>query len=126
MRNVRYLRLNLASPAPHTIVYITRPDPRSGEYGAWRLASVNRVLEKLQASDEGRSAFDLLWSELLPFSYSDGEPSRWFHVIQHLPNGSPGIDFIFRPSGEVASPNMATCLCVSLKRLLNLNARLIG
>jgi hypothetical protein len=76
-----------------SLVYITRPDPRGGNYGAWRLASVSRVLEKLQASDKGRSAFNLLCSERLPFSYSEGEPSRWFQVIQSLPDGTVGIRF---------------------------------
>ena len=76
-----------------SLVYITRPDPRGGDYGAWRLASVNRVLEKLQESDEGRTAFNLLHSERLPFSYAEGEPSRWFQVIQALPDGNLGIRF---------------------------------
>jgi hypothetical protein len=76
-----------------SLVYITRPDPRGGDYGAWRLASVNRVLERLQASDEGRSAFELLHSERLPFSYSEGEPPRRFHVIQALPDGNLRIRF---------------------------------
>ncbi len=76
-----------------SLVYITRPDPRGGNYGAWRLASVNRALERLQATDEGRLAFNLLRSERLPFSYAEGEPSRWFQVIQALPNGNLGIRF---------------------------------
>jgi hypothetical protein len=76
-----------------SLVYITRPDPRGGDYGAWRLASVNRVLERMQSSDEGRSAFNLLCSECLPFSYSEGEPSRWFQVIQPLPDGNLGLRF---------------------------------
>jgi hypothetical protein len=76
-----------------SLVYITRADPRGGNYGAWRLASVNRVLERLQSSGEGRSAFNLLRSERLPFSYAEGEPPRWFHVIQPQPDGNLGIRF---------------------------------
>jgi hypothetical protein len=69
------------------------PDQRGGSYGAWRLASVNRALERLQASDAGHSAFNLLRSERLPFSYAEGEPPRWFQVIQALPDGNLGIRF---------------------------------
>lgn len=76
-----------------SLVYIKCPDPRGGNYGAWRLASVKRVLERMQSSDEGRLAFNLLCSERLPFSYSEGEPSRWFQVIQPLPDGNLGMRF---------------------------------
>jgi hypothetical protein len=78
-----------------SLVYITLPDPRGGNYGAWRLASVKRVLERIQSNDEGRLAFNLLCSERLPFSYTEGEPSRWFQVIQALPDGAMGIRFYF-------------------------------
>jgi hypothetical protein len=103
-----------------SLVYISRPDPRGGDYGAWRLASVNRVLEKLQASDKGRSAFNLLCSEHLPFSYSEGEPSRWFQVIQRLPDGNLGIRF-YLPSirrGCVAEyGNVPTRIAAALAQL---------
>lgn len=76
-----------------SIVYITRPDPRGGHYGAWRLASVERVLEALQTTSDGRSSFDLLHSETLPFTYSDSEAPRWFKVIENRPNGRLGLRF---------------------------------
>jgi hypothetical protein len=76
-----------------SIVYITRPDPRGGNYGAWRLASVERVLESLQTTSDGRSFFDLLKSETLPFAYADTEACRWFKVIENRPNGKLGLRF---------------------------------
>src|SRR5687768_16011568 len=61
-----------------SIVYITRPDPRGGEFGAWRLASVTDVIAALHASTEGRAAFDFLSSTRLPFSYGDDESPSQF------------------------------------------------
>ena len=76
-----------------SIVYITRPDPRGGHYGAWRLASVERVLESIRTTGEGRKSFDLLSSETLPFTYADTEAPRWFKVIENRPNGKLGLRF---------------------------------
>jgi hypothetical protein len=76
-----------------SLIYITRPDPRGGDFGAWRLASVARVLSSLRTTENGRASFDLLSQELLPFSYADGEPSRWFRVIESQSNGSLGLRF---------------------------------
>ncbi len=69
-----------------SLVYIVRPDPRGGNYGAWRLASVKRLLALLCETGEGRAAFQLLSEERLPFSYADGEPPRWFRVVE------PGLE----------------------------------
>jgi hypothetical protein len=76
-----------------SIVYITRPDPRGGHYGAWRLASVERVIESLRASRGGQSAFELLSNETHPFTYADSEAPRWFKVIENRPNGKLGLRF---------------------------------
>lgn len=76
-----------------SLVYITRPDPRGGEYGAWRLASVARVIADLRTTDEGRAAFELLSGEPLPFSYADGEEPRWFRIIEPGSAGSLGLRF---------------------------------
>lgn len=76
-----------------SLVYITRPDPRGGDYGAWRLASVARVIAELRATDDGRAAFDLLSGEPLPFSYADGEEPRWFRIIEPGSDGSFGLRF---------------------------------
>jgi hypothetical protein len=80
-----------------SLVYITRPDPRGGDYGAWRLASVARVIAALHATDDGRAAIDLLSREPLPFSYSEEEEPRWFRVIEPGPDGSYGLRF-YHPS----------------------------
>jgi hypothetical protein len=76
-----------------SLVYITRPDPRGGNYGAWRLASVARVIAALHATDDGRAAFDLLSREQIPFSYSEGEEPRWFRVIEPGSDGRYGLRF---------------------------------
>jgi hypothetical protein len=76
-----------------SIVYITRPDPRGGNFGAWRLASVARVISALRATAEGRTAFDLLSQEKFPFSYAEEEPPRWFPVLEPRPEGNIGLRF---------------------------------
>jgi hypothetical protein len=76
-----------------SLVYITRADPRGGDFGAWRLASVARVVASLRATDNGRAAFDLLSREPFPFSYADGEAPRWFQVIETRPEGTLGFRF---------------------------------
>lgn len=76
-----------------SLVYITRPDPRGGDFGGWRLASVDRVLASLRATEEGSASFNLLSQELLPFSYTDGEVSRWFRVIETGSGGRLGLRF---------------------------------
>jgi hypothetical protein len=76
-----------------SLVYITRPDPRGGDFGAWRLASVARVIAALRTTRKGRASFDLLSQEPLPFSYADGEAPRWFKVIENLPKGNLGLRF---------------------------------
>lgn len=76
-----------------SLVYITRPDPRGGNFGAWRLASVARVVAASRRTEDGRAAFDLLSRERVPFSYADGEPPRWFTVVQPSRDGSLGLRF---------------------------------
>jgi hypothetical protein len=76
-----------------SLVYITRPDPRGGDFGAWRLASVERVITALRTTDHGRAGFDLLSRERLPFSYADGEAPRWFHVVELLSEANLGLRF---------------------------------
>lgn len=65
-----------------SLAYIERADPRGPEHGAWRVASCDRVLDKLGATTGGRRVTRLLTTE--PFAYSftgDGEPS-YFHPIK--------------------------------------------
>jgi hypothetical protein len=76
-----------------SLVYITCPDPRGGDFGAWRLASVARVITALCATRNGRASFDLLSQEPLPFSYADGEVLRWFKVIETRSKGDLGLRF---------------------------------
>jgi hypothetical protein len=76
-----------------SLVYITRPDPRGGDFGAWRLASVARVIAELLTTEDGRVAFDLLSRERLPFSYADGEPPRWLLVVEPRSEADFGLRF---------------------------------
>lgn len=80
-----------------SLVLVTRPDPRGGEFGAWRLASVDRILDELRASAEGEEAIDLLSRTALPFAYADGEPPSWFRVIEERPGGRLGLRY-YMPS----------------------------
>ena len=93
-------------------VYVTRSDPGGAGFGAWRLASVPRVIARLQTTHAGLRAFELLREEPLPFSYADGEPTRWHLVLRPMPNGALGLRF-YGPSirrgcmaeyGEVSEP----------------------
>lgn len=76
-----------------SLVYINRPDPRGGDFGAWRLASVADVVTTLDASAEGRGAFDFLTSTPLPFSYSDDEAPRQFVAFERRAAGRTGLRF---------------------------------
>ncbi|HEX8154488.1 MAG TPA: TauD/TfdA family dioxygenase [Thermoanaerobaculia bacterium] len=76
-----------------SIVYITRPDPRGGNFGAWRLASVADVIATLHESADGRAVFDFLSSTPLPFSYTDNEAPRHFVVFEPRPHGRTGMRF---------------------------------
>lgn len=76
-----------------SLVYITRPDPRGGNYGAWRLASVARVVAELGSTKEGTGALELLAHEKLPFTYADGQQPRWFTVVEPRGEGSLGLRF---------------------------------
>ena len=80
-----------------SIVYITRPDPRGGDFGAWRLASVSDVITALHETADGRAAFDFLTSTSLPFSYSDDESPRQFVVFEARPDQRIGMRF-YEPS----------------------------
>lgn len=76
-----------------SLVYITCPDPRGGDFGAWRLASVADVITALHATADGRAAFDFLSSTPLPFSYSDDERPRPFVAFETRPEGRTGMRF---------------------------------
>jgi hypothetical protein len=73
-----------------SLVYVSRPDPAGELAGAWRLASVARLIERLRATAEGRAAVEFLTRERLPFSYAEGRPVRWFPAIESRP-GSGAI-----------------------------------
>lgn len=76
-----------------SLVYVTRPDPRGGDFGAWRLASAAAVIGSLEATANGRAALDFLSATPLPFSYSDGDDSRLLFVFERRPEGRVGLRF---------------------------------
>lgn len=81
-----------------SLVYVARSDPAGEQAGAWRLASVGDVIDRLTTSVEGKAAFDLLRAAPLPFSYSEGGEVRWFDVFEaRRPGGSLGMRF-YEPS----------------------------
>jgi hypothetical protein len=82
-----------ASRPELSIVYIVRGDSRGGISGAWRLASVSRVLDVLSQAEVGRRAFSVLRSEKVPFSYADSEPVQWYHVIEPVAGGRLGLRY---------------------------------
>jgi hypothetical protein len=65
-----------------SLVYIARADPAGAQYGAWRLASVRKVVERLQGTAEGREVLTLLSNEALPYCYAEGQSPRWFTAAQ--------------------------------------------
>jgi hypothetical protein len=76
-----------------SLVYVTRADPRGGDSGAWRLASVERVINSLCATAVGRTAIEIFAEEPLPFSYRDDEPPRWFRVMEPKMGKPLGLRF---------------------------------
>jgi hypothetical protein len=81
-----------------SLVYVSRSDPAGEEAGAWRLALVGDVVERLRANAEGQAAFDLLRETPLPFSYADGGEVRWFDIFEpRRPDGTLGMRF-YEPS----------------------------
>jgi hypothetical protein len=81
-----------------SFVYVARCDPAGEQAGAWRLACVERVVERLLASSDGQAAFDLLRETPLPFSYADGGKVRWFNVFEaRRPGKALGMRF-YEPS----------------------------
>ncbi len=100
-----------------SLSFVIHTDPRGGCFGAWRLASVARVIATLRATDEGRTAFELLSRERAPVSVIQMEKPivgfLWFSLAPTEPWGS---DFIFLPFGAAASWSMVKCLRVSPPR----------
>jgi hypothetical protein len=81
-----------------SLVCVARADPAGERAGAWRLACVERVVDRLLESAEGQAAFDLLREAPLPFSYADGGEIRWFNVFEvRRPDGALGMRF-YEPS----------------------------
>jgi hypothetical protein len=78
-----------------SLVYVICPDPAGGMAGAWRLASVSRVLSMLRQSLTGRRAIDLMSREPLPFCYADDQPPSWFLALED--RGESGLRF-YKPS----------------------------
>jgi hypothetical protein len=81
-----------------TLAYIDRADPGGPMCGAWRVASCTRVLDKLNATTDGRTALRFLTETPLPYSFAgDGEP-LFFHAIEDLgaPPGRLGLRFYGR------------------------------
>jgi hypothetical protein len=76
-----------------SLVYITRPDPLGGDFGAWRLASVADVVAVLGTTVIGRATLEFLSVTPLPFSYSDGEDPRSLLVFERRPEGRVGLRF---------------------------------
>ena len=100
-----------------SLVLVTRPDPRGPEHGAWRLASVTRMIDALRSTPKGREAFDLLSTEKLPFSYTEDQEPVWYQVLEHRPNGRWGLRFYqpsiergYRAAGREVPPAVADAL----------------
>lgn len=70
-----------------SLVHVARGDPEGGMAGAWRLASVARLLERLTESPEGRATVDFLTERPLPFSYAQEQPPRYFPIFERRGDG---------------------------------------
>jgi hypothetical protein len=80
-----------------SIIYIARADPRGSAAGAWRLASVRRMIATLISSETGRETLNLFYREKIPFSYAgEHRPNRFF-AVEPRPGGEPGLRF-YAPS----------------------------
>ena len=64
-----------------SLAWIRRQDPAGPDAGAWRVASVRRVLSKLADSAEGRDLLGQLSREAHPFGYLDAGRPRLFRML---------------------------------------------
>jgi hypothetical protein len=64
-----------------SLSWIRQQDPVGPKGGAWRVASVATVLDRLRESREGRQLVAALSSRAEPFGYRDGGRCRLFRVI---------------------------------------------
>lgn len=80
-----------------SIVHVTRADPAGDAAGAWRLASVDWLIERLSGDKHGRRALRELRTTPLPFSYAEGQAPRWFTALATNASGQPCLRF-FAPS----------------------------
>jgi len=81
-----------------SLAYIEREDPRGPDHGAWRVASCDRVLERLDLTPDGRRVARFLAETTLPYCFtSEGAPS-FFRALEPrgLPHGRLGLRFYGR------------------------------
>ena len=72
-----------------SLALLARADPRGPAYGAWRVASCDRVLDHLLATAEGASTVRFLRTADLPFSFSGDGPPTFLRVLERR-GPSPG------------------------------------
>lgn len=79
-----------------SLAYLARTDPLGPEHGAWRVVSVDHVLEHLRTTADGRRVVSFLAGTDLPYSFtSEGDPS-FFRAIELRPAGRLGMRFYGR------------------------------
>jgi hypothetical protein len=79
-----------------SLVHVARSDPQGDLAGAWRLASVTRLVERLMETRDGRATMDFLTAHPVPFSYAERQPPRYFPIFERRAN-SLGMRF-YEPS----------------------------
>jgi hypothetical protein len=62
--------------------WIRREDPSGSEFGAWRVASVSKVIKKMRQTSEGKYIIASLLSKAVPFGYADAGVPRFFRIVR--------------------------------------------
>lgn len=65
-----------------SLAYLDRADPRGPQYGAWRVASCDRILEDLRRSSDGTDAIRFLTETALPYSFTGEGVPLFFRAIE--------------------------------------------
>lgn len=65
-----------------SLAFIARADPRGADYGAWRVASVERVIQHLADTTSGREVLRGLMDTPVPFSFTRAGPRAFHRVLE--------------------------------------------
>lgn len=78
-----------------SLVNLVQADPHGPHYGAWRVASCDRVFEYLRATRDGRRVLRSLAERDLPYCFNGEGPPRFFRAIERRGPGDQQVGLRF-------------------------------